>query len=91
VPIDFNQETLDTVPMTAGFQPRVRTCVIWEGVTNYLNADAVDTTLRFLAGATPSGSRILDGSARCEGAQESIVTVGRAGLVQVADGSIGRA
>jgi len=88
VPIDFNQQTLDTVLMAAGFQPTLQTFVVWEGVTNYLNADAVDTTLRFLAGATPSGSRILftyihrgilDGSVRFEGAQESIVTVGRAG------------
>jgi methyltransferase (TIGR00027 family) len=88
VPIDFNQQALDTVLMTAGFQPTLQTFVIWEGVTNYLNAGAVDTTLRFLAGATPPGSRILftyihrgilDGSVRFEGAQESIETVGRAG------------
>lgn len=88
VAIDLNEQTLDTVLMAAGFQTTVRTFVIWEGVTNYLTADAVDTTLRFLAGATPSGSRllftyihrgILDGSVRFEGAQESIVTVGRAG------------
>jgi methyltransferase (TIGR00027 family) len=88
VAIDFNQQTLDSVLLAAGLQPTLRTFVIWEGVTNYLNADAVDTTLRFLARATPCGSRILftyihrgilDGSARFEGAQESIVTVGRAG------------
>jgi methyltransferase (TIGR00027 family) len=88
VAIDFNQQTLDSVLPAAGLQPTLRTFVIWEGVTNYLNADAVDAALRFLAGATPSGSRILftyihrgilDGSAQFEGARESIVTVGRAG------------
>jgi len=88
VAIDFNRQALADVLNTAGFQPTARSFVIWEGVTNYLTADAVDTTLRFLARATPPRSRILftyihrgilDGSARFEGAQESIVTVGRAG------------
>ena len=88
VPIDFNQQALADVLTSAGLEPRARSFVIWEGVTNYLTAEAVDTTLRFLARATPPGSRILftyihrgilDGSVHFEGAQESIVTVGRAG------------
>ena len=88
VAIDFNRQRLDDVLMAAGFQSQARTFVIWEGVTNYLTADAVDTTLRFLARAVPAGSRILftyihrgilDGSAHFAGAQESIVTVRRAG------------
>lgn len=39
--------------------PRKRTAVIWEGVTNYLTAGAVDATLRDLATVTAPGSTVI--------------------------------
>ncbi|WP_203929594.1 class I SAM-dependent methyltransferase [Virgisporangium ochraceum] len=36
-----------------------RAVVVWEGVTNYLTAEAVDTTLRRLAGVLVSGSHVV--------------------------------
>jgi O-methyltransferase involved in polyketide biosynthesis len=36
-----------------------RAVVVWEGVTNYLTAEAVDTTLRRLAGVLVSGSLVV--------------------------------
>jgi methyltransferase (TIGR00027 family) len=51
VPVDFDREQLSD----AGFQGKRRTLVIWEGVTNYLTAAAVDATLRWI-GSLAEGS-----------------------------------
>lgn len=58
VPVDLNTDDLGTALETAGFTRR-RTVVIWEGVTNYLTAAAVDATLRHLATATAQGSTVI--------------------------------
>jgi methyltransferase (TIGR00027 family) len=58
VPTDFNERRIDDVMADAGFDPALRTFVIWEGVTNYLTEDAVDATLRWSARAAP-GSHVL--------------------------------
>jgi methyltransferase (TIGR00027 family) len=88
VPVDFNQQRLQDVMAAAGLPAAARMFFIWEGVTNYLTADAVDTTFRYVSSAAGRGGRIvftyihrgiLDGSAHFAGAQESIVTVRRAG------------
>lgn len=88
VPTDFNRERLRDVMSAHGYRTTARTFSIWEGVTNYLTAEAVDATLAYLAGAAPPGSRvvftyvhrgILDGSATFAGAEESIVAVRRVG------------
>jgi methyltransferase (TIGR00027 family) len=55
VPVDLSREALDA----AGLETAERTVVIWEGVTNYLTPDAVDTILRDLAGTLSRGSRIV--------------------------------
>jgi methyltransferase (TIGR00027 family) len=57
VEIDFLRETLGGALVRAGFDPMRPTFFIWEGVTNYLDERAVDTTLRFIGGSMP-GSRI---------------------------------
>jgi methyltransferase (TIGR00027 family) len=57
VEIDFLRETLDGVLIPAGFDLKRAAFFIWEGVTNYLDERAVDTTLRFIGGSLP-GSRI---------------------------------
>jgi methyltransferase (TIGR00027 family) len=55
VPADLSRDELGAAGLDAG----PCTVVVWEGVTNYLTADAVDTTLRTLAGTLGRGSRIV--------------------------------
>jgi methyltransferase (TIGR00027 family) len=56
-PIDLATQDLGVILHTAGFDAAAPGFFIWEGVTQYLPAPAVDTTLRFV-GATAPGSRI---------------------------------
>jgi methyltransferase (TIGR00027 family) len=51
IPTDFNLTRLDMAMTDAGFDPGQPTLFLWEGTTNYLSADAVDTTLRWCAHA----------------------------------------
>ncbi len=87
VEIDFNRQALPEVLDRAGFQLSERTVFLWEGVTNYLTAEAVDSVLRFLAGCG-RGSRIiftyvhaglLDGSVRFDGGERLLRDVARLG------------
>jgi methyltransferase (TIGR00027 family) len=59
VAIDFLQDRLRTALHAADLDDKKRTVVVWEGVTNYLTADAVDATLRDLAALLVPGSRII--------------------------------
>jgi methyltransferase (TIGR00027 family) len=59
VPVDFDQQHLDEVMTTAGFRSGLKTFFIWEGVTQYLTADAVDRTFSYVAGAAAAGSKIV--------------------------------
>ncbi|WP_033261783.1 class I SAM-dependent methyltransferase [Amycolatopsis vancoresmycina] len=56
VPVDLAADRLVTA--LDGF-PRKRTAVVWEGVTNYLTEEAVDTTLRDLVAITAPGSTVI--------------------------------
>jgi methyltransferase (TIGR00027 family) len=58
VPVDLDAESLAGALVGAGF-PRLRTAVVWEGVTNYLTARAVDATLRDLTRVTAPGSTVV--------------------------------
>ncbi|MCJ7700374.1 MAG: SAM-dependent methyltransferase [Anaerolineales bacterium] len=58
VGMDFDQQELDDVLETAGFQKGVKTLFIWEGVTQYLTAEAVNNTLEFVSGVSGVGSSI---------------------------------
>ena len=87
VPVDFDRERLADALLNAGFQPGRRTAVIWEGVTNYLTADAVDATVRWV-GTLAEGSRLiftyvhadaLGGSGRFKGAARPLLAVASAG------------
>jgi methyltransferase (TIGR00027 family) len=49
VQIDFNRQSLEEVLGHAGFDPSQRSIFLWEGVTNYLTADAVTSVLRFVS------------------------------------------
>jgi methyltransferase (TIGR00027 family) len=59
VPIDFTQESLETRLMESGYDPQLKTLFIWEGVTQYLDAQAVDDTLDFVAWHSGGGSGII--------------------------------
>jgi len=58
VPIDLNTEDLRKL-LSAGYDPGKKTLFIWEGVTPYLTADAVDRTLAFVAENSAAGSSIV--------------------------------
>jgi methyltransferase (TIGR00027 family) len=49
VQIDFNCQSLEEVLRQAGFDTSQRSIFLWEGVTNYLTAEAVTSVLRFVA------------------------------------------
>lgn len=58
VPIDFNEETLDRLA-ACGYNRSLRTVFIWEGVTPYLKAEAVDATLAWVRSNSASSSTII--------------------------------
>lgn len=58
VPLDFNTETLEKL-YEYGYQKECKTLFIWEGVTYYLIAEAVDSTLRFVVENSGEASSII--------------------------------
>ena len=46
VTIDFNKQSVTEVLAQAGFDQTQPACFVWEGVTNYLTAEAIDSVLR---------------------------------------------
>jgi methyltransferase (TIGR00027 family) len=61
VPIDFNTQTLAGQLAPQGFDVGCKTRFIWQGVTEYLASEAVDSTLEFIAAhAGPASSVIFD-------------------------------
>jgi len=58
VGIDFNSNDLELEMKNAGYTTTLPTLFVWEGVTNYLTPDAVDSTLRWCSGAV-HGSQIV--------------------------------
>ena len=59
VPIDFNKQRLADVLLEAGYQGGQQTLFLWEGVTMYLEADAVDGTLAFIRSSAAEGSIVV--------------------------------
>jgi len=59
VSIDFSKETLDQKLSESGYKRNLKTLFIWEGVTMYLTAEAVDETLAFVAENSCTGSSII--------------------------------
>ena len=87
VPADLSEADLAVVLRQAGLR-RERTAVVWEGVTNYLDARSVDATFAGLTSVTAPGSRIiftymdrraLDGTGDFGGVAEWAATVRAAG------------
>ncbi|HUI04634.1 MAG TPA: SAM-dependent methyltransferase [Acidimicrobiales bacterium] len=59
VPVDFETDDLATALRRAGFSTGRPALVLWEGVTQYLSADAVDRTLAFIRQIAPGGSLLV--------------------------------
>ena len=57
--IDFNTETLERRLPECGYDESRRTLFIWQGVTQYLTPEAVDSTLAFIAGHSTAGSAVI--------------------------------
>ena len=55
VPMDFNKDSLDEKLGEAGFEYSLQTFIIWEGVSNYLLPEAVDSTLAWCGTAAVAG------------------------------------
>ena len=47
--IDFNKQSLENLALKHNFDFTKPTTIIWEGVTNYLTAEAVDNTFAFIS------------------------------------------
>jgi methyltransferase (TIGR00027 family) len=58
VPIDFTRDTFEEVFPKAGYDRHKKTLFLWEGVVPYLDAKAIDTTLRFIKANAPVGSTV---------------------------------
>jgi methyltransferase (TIGR00027 family) len=58
VPIDFLNEKPEDRLIAAGYAVAVKTLFIWEGVTNYLDAVAIDTAFDFFS-RSAAGSRVV--------------------------------
>ena len=59
VPIDFNIQTLEKRLIESEYDPNLKTLFIWQGVTMYLTAGAVDATLAFIINHSGPGSAIV--------------------------------
>jgi methyltransferase (TIGR00027 family) len=85
--IDFDREALADTLVRHGFDRQTCTAVIWEGVTNYLTANAVESVLRWVgslhAGSTLAftyvHSRVLNETNTFEGAERVLTAVTNAG------------
>ena len=59
IPIDFDRDDLGEKLFESGYDGDLKTFFIWEGVTYYLTARAVDATLDFIARDSGEGSSII--------------------------------
>jgi methyltransferase (TIGR00027 family) len=59
VPLDFTRQTLAARLPEYGYSEQMKTLFIWEGVTMYLEAPSVDSTLAFIANHSAPGSAIV--------------------------------
>ena len=59
VPLDFNTQTLGEGLSAKGFNEHGKTLFIWQGVTYFLTAEGVDSTLAFIAHHSGPGSSVI--------------------------------
>ncbi|MEV6773392.1 SAM-dependent methyltransferase [Nocardia sp. NPDC051030] len=88
LPVDLETADLEKAIRATGFEPDVPTLVVWEGVTNYLTAEAVDRTLAAISALVgPDGLLLftfvhagaLDGSTYFPEAEQWVRSVARVG------------
>ena len=88
VPVEFGRDDVAPALHGAGFTPRTPTLVLWEGTTNYLDADAINHTFTFLDEVLAAGSPvvftyvhagILDGSVAFQGGATTLRAVSNVG------------
>lgn len=60
VQIDFNTQDLGQVLAAAGYDPALRTVVIWSGVAPYLRPEGVSATLSWMAAQAPGSVMVFD-------------------------------
>ncbi len=79
VSINFNKENLGEVLIKAGFKMNKKTLFIWEGVTEYLTPDTVDSTLDFISKTSGNSvafnyiyKSVVDGTCDYYGAKEIV-------------------
>ncbi len=86
--VDFERDDLATVLTAVGYDPTAATLWLWEGVTNYLSAGAVDATLEVVRELSVAGSfllftfvhcGVLDGTVSFPKANRWMASVARAG------------
>src|SRR5262249_43768434 len=56
VQVDFDRQTIADRLADAGFDSSQRAIIVWDGVTNYLQPEAVDTITRWVAGLRTVGN-----------------------------------
>lgn len=59
VPVDFNTQKLEDRLRESGYDERLKTLFIMEGVVFYLTPEAVDGTLAFIANHSGDGSSVI--------------------------------
>ncbi|MFC1836733.1 SAM-dependent methyltransferase [Thermodesulfobacteriota bacterium] len=59
VPVDFEKDDLNDELIRNGYDGNLRTLFIWEGVSYYLDPEAVDQTLAFASNISGPGSSIV--------------------------------
>ena len=100
VPIDFDKEKLDGRLLESGYDRNSKTLFIWEGVTLYISAEAVDETLAFVVNSSGEGSSIIfdyiyqsvvDGTCQLEAARrgrEYVAGIGEPWTFGIGEGAI---
>lgn len=59
VPVDFNSQSLSERLLSSDYDPGLISLFVWQGVTMYLEPDAVDTTLAFIVKNAAPGSAVV--------------------------------
>ena len=59
IPVDFDERKLGEGLFESGYDKNLKTLFIWEGVTPYITAEAMDETLAFVAENSGEGSSII--------------------------------
>jgi methyltransferase (TIGR00027 family) len=59
LPVDFNTQILGERLQSSGYNEQGKTLFIWQGVTYFLTAEGVDSTLAFIANHSGLGSAVI--------------------------------